>query len=156
MKNQLLFVCCIPRVSKQDNGLVPSSYQNSNAALPCACPSMRRLRVLRTSLQVPSWAGPECVPVSQSPWSSPISDTGCLCTLSGASSNPSSGWTLLLLQGWQVLALGLTGGLRASSKGWLTLAMPLVALGRCGSSHEQCCSAGDGSAAWVPLAYFFI
>lgn len=104
------------------------------------------------------------VPVSQSSWSSPISDTGYLCTLSGASSNPSSGWTLLLLRDWEVLALRLTGfaGRRwICSKGRLALAMPLLAPGQCGSpcrgsSHEQCCSAGDGSAAWVALAYSFI
>lgn len=108
--------------------------------------------------------GRKHVPVSQSSWSSPISDTGCLCTLSGASSNPSSGWTLLLLRDWEVLALRLTGFAGpwwVSSKGRLALAMPLLAPGQCGSpcrgsSHEQCGSAGDGSAAWVPLAYSFI
>jgi len=42
-------------------------------------------------------------------WELPISDVGCLCTLSGASSDPSSAWTLLLLQGWEALALRLTG-----------------------------------------------
>lgn len=56
---------------------------------------------------------------------------------------------------------GFAGRQWVCSKGWLTLAMPVVALRRrgslcCGSSHEQCCSAGDGGAAWVPLAYFFI
>lgn len=106
--------------------------------------------------------GRKCLPVSQSSRSCPVADTGSLCTLSGASSNPSSGWTLLLLQDREVLALGLTGlsGRRwVRSEGWLALAIRLLALGQCGSlchgsSREQCGS-GDGSAACVPLAHSF-
>lgn len=42
--------------SCQDNRLIPSSYQNSNTALSCACTSRHGLGVLRTSLEVLSRA----------------------------------------------------------------------------------------------------
>lgn len=65
--------------------------------------------------------GSERVPLSQSSWGSPIALWD--------EYQPSSGCTLLLLRDWGALALGVVGRQWVSSKGWLALAVPLLALG---------------------------
>lgn len=98
---------------------MPSSYQNSNAALSCACTSRHGLGVLRTSLEMLSWA-PLCP--CESSWSATSQAQGA-CAFWGKQ-QPIL-WVDTARLGCSPFQADRLWQQWVSSKGWLTLALRL-------------------------------